>query len=295
MTVGPTTTWSLPCERVHDDRKKVAFGRQQPLEIPDRDVLPLLRVEHKIVGPPDVVPVFILGLEIELHLCIEGERIAVAREPGDQVVIAEQPRLGDEVHVDFVVEVRRTVVPDLVGLPGIGFPVVVHPREAAVKVLEQRPVRAEKLVLTIVRPVAVKEVETRAAVEPVGVGPAERAVEPGVLQDEEAAAVRIEELPEIGMTRVGRSRINKYAELTIAGRVRVLRPREEIISALAADEVVMPLASEEPVVIGRPAEPVIAEEPVVAAQAEQLIAARSAVHTVAPCGSPKQIIARPAL
>ena len=143
----------VAAERIDDDGDEIALRRQQIglhllLLILERRRAELVALRRAGAGlfaqrgevgvavhrVPDRVARAVGGVEIELHLGGEGEVAVVVREPGDQVEILEQPRLRHEVHVDHVVGIRATVIPDLVALLRVFLPVVA--REAAVQRLE---------------------------------------------------------------------------------------------------------------------------------------------------------------
>ena len=78
-----------------------------------------------------------------------------------------------------------------------------------------------------------------------------------------------------------------------AADVRVLRPGEQAVAALAADQVVVALAAEQPVIVAGQAlaRAAVAEQAVVAAVAVQGIAAEAAIETVTAVGALQGVVA----
>ena len=237
------------------------------------------------------------GAEVEVYAGGETEYAVVVGQASDEMVVAQQSWLVDEIHRDDIVTLGACHIPHATGLFRELLPRIAV--ESAVEGLERAAIGAEHLVLAAI---AEHEAEPGAAEQTVGVAAAQHAVQARVFQNARRlrrvaveAAIAVQIAVVIENRAIGIGRIDEHAVLRVTGGLRILRPGVEIIDAGTTEDVVVAAAAVDLVVVVRRcaffAGGGIAPQPVVTGETVNRIAAAAAVDAVAPSGSHQQIVA----
>ena len=315
----------IPVQGVDQDDQEITFGWQQLVKFhflyrgrPLVGICSLLFgnvcsdlepfvAEADVGRVPDEFVIFVAGVEIEPDLGIEREVAVVVGQPRDQVPIAQGTRFGNEVDRDHVVQVGRVVVPDLGILAGKRLPGIA--RQAAVGVLEAGAIGAVERVGAAV---TVEEVDARSCEQVIVIRATHHAVQTGVFPQacgfgrigiEKAVrnwiALSIEVTLLVAIAVIQHARIFlihiepelqtvyvvQAQTVGIEIVVRITRPGEQEVIAIAADQIVVAATGVELVVA------FTAPQPVVAGITMEHVVVRSAVQPVTAVAADERVIA----
>src|ERR1043165_8040882 len=92
------------------------------------------------------------------------------------------------------------------------------------------------------------------------------------------------------------SNIHKHSKLAFSWRLRIARPRIQLIAPLPAEKIIMALPAKNPIEIsGRTLHRLVAPQAIVASKAKDRVEANAAINAIAPGGAGQRVISGTAI